>query len=50
MGSVRVAIVGVGDCPAWIGQGVEYDREAGRSARVPGLMRVQLGAYHVSDI
>jgi myo-inositol-1-phosphate synthase len=50
MGSVRVAIVGVGNCAASLVQGVEYYRDADPDARVPGLMHVQLGDYHVRDI
>jgi myo-inositol-1-phosphate synthase len=50
MGSVRVAIVGVGNCASSLVQGVEYYKDADPSARVPGLMHVQLGDYHVSDI
>jgi myo-inositol-1-phosphate synthase len=50
MGSVRVAIVGTGNCAASLVQGVEYYRDADATARVPGLMHVQLGDYHVSDI
>ncbi|MDQ1703093.1 MAG: myo-inositol-phosphate synthase, partial [Frankiaceae bacterium] len=50
MGSVRVAIVGVGNCAASLVQGVEYYRNADPNSRVPGLMHVQLGDYHISDI
>ena len=50
MGSVRVAIVGVGNCAASLVQGVEYYRGADPSDQVPGLMHVQLGDYHVYDI
>src|SRR6059058_1768163 len=50
MGSVRVAIVGVGNCAASLVQGIEYYKDADASARVPGLMHVQLGDYHVRDI
>jgi myo-inositol-1-phosphate synthase len=50
MGSVRVAIVGVGNCAASLIQGVEYYRDADPEGRVPGLMHVQLGDYHVRDI
>ncbi|MBX6387713.1 MAG: inositol-3-phosphate synthase [Frankia sp.] len=50
MGSVRVAIVGVGNCAASLVQGVEYYRDADPSDQVPGLMHVKLGDYHVSDI
>ena len=50
MGSVRVAIVGVGNCAASLVQGVEYYKDADPQARVPGLMHVELGGYHVRDI
>src|ERR1700758_3768040 len=50
MGSVRVAIVGVGNCAASLVQGVEYYRDADPAGKVPGLMHVQLGDYHVRDI
>jgi myo-inositol-1-phosphate synthase len=50
MGSVRVAIVGVGNCAASLVQGVEYYRGADPSDQVPGLMHVKLGDYHVSDL
>ena len=50
MGSVRVAIVGVGNCASSLVQGVEYYRNADASASVPGLMHVQFGPYHVSDV
>jgi myo-inositol-1-phosphate synthase len=48
--SVRVAIVGVGNCAASLVQGVQYYRDADAGARVPGLMHVQFGPYHVRDI
>src|ERR1700742_2681648 len=50
MGSVRVAIVGVGNCAASLVQGVEYYKDADPDGRVPGLMHVQFGPYHVRDI
>jgi myo-inositol-1-phosphate synthase len=50
MGSVRVAIVGVGNCAASLVQGVHYYREADPAERVPGLMHVRLGDYHVRDV
>jgi myo-inositol-1-phosphate synthase len=50
MGSVRVAIVGVGNCAASLVQGVQYYRDADASDTVPGLMHVQFGDYHVRDI
>ena len=48
--SVRVAIVGVGNCAASFVQGVEYYRDASPGGSVPGLMHVQFGDYHVRDI
>jgi myo-inositol-1-phosphate synthase len=50
MGSVRVAIVGVGNCASSLVQGVEYYKDADPATRVPGLMHVQFGPYHVRDI
>ena len=43
MNSVRVAIVGVGNCAASLVQGVEYYKDADPDGRVPGLMHVQFG-------
>jgi myo-inositol-1-phosphate synthase len=48
--SVRVAIVGVGNCAASLVQGVEYYKDADPQSKVPGLMHVKFGPYHVSDI
>ncbi|GAB3184140.1 myo-inositol-1-phosphate synthase [Micromonospora palomenae] len=50
MGSVRVAIVGVGNCASSLVQGVEYYRNADPNDRVPGLMHVAFGDYHVSAV
>jgi myo-inositol-1-phosphate synthase len=50
MGSVKVAIIGVGNCAASLVQGVEYYRDADETASVPGLMHVRFGEYHVSDV
>src|SRR5205809_2523509 len=50
MGSVRVAIVGVGNCASSLVQGVEYYRDADPNERVPGLMHVTFGDYHVADV
>ena len=49
-GKVRVAIVGVGNCASSLIQGVEYYKNASPEDFVPGLMHVDLGGYHVSDI
>ncbi|MEU8246346.1 inositol-3-phosphate synthase [Nonomuraea sp. NPDC048916] len=50
MGSVRVAIVGVGNCAASLVQGVHYYKDADPDIRVPGLMHVKFGDYHVGDV
>jgi myo-inositol-1-phosphate synthase len=50
MTSVRVAIVGVGNCAASLVQGVQYYRDADPATQVPGLMHVAFGDYHVRDI
>src|SRR3712207_3280053 len=50
MTSVRVAIVGVGNCAASLVQGVHYYRDADPSSTVPGLMHVEFGPYHVRDV
>ncbi|HWE10619.1 MAG TPA: inositol-3-phosphate synthase [Solirubrobacteraceae bacterium] len=47
---VRVAIIGVGNCASSFVQGVHYYRDADSAEPVPGLMHVDLGGYHVSDI
>ncbi len=47
---VRVAIAGVGNCASSLVQGVEYYRNADPAERVPGLMHVVLGDYHVGDV
>jgi myo-inositol-1-phosphate synthase len=47
---VRVAIIGVGNCANSFIQGVQYYRDADPNERVPGLMHVDLGGYHVRDI
>ncbi len=49
-GKVRVAIVGVGNCASSFVQGVHYYRNASTKDFVPGLMHVDLGGYHISDI
>jgi myo-inositol-1-phosphate synthase len=50
MTSIRVAIVGVGNCASSLVQGVHYYRDAKPGERVPGLMHVQFGDYHVRDV
>ena len=50
MSSIRVAIVGVGNCAASLVQGVHFYADADPQSKVPGLMHVQFGPYHVKDI
>ncbi|MGB7115638.1 MAG: inositol-3-phosphate synthase, partial [Anaerolineales bacterium] len=49
-GKVRVAIIGVGNCASALVQGVNYYKDAKEADRVPGVMHVNLGGYHVGDI
>ncbi|MBM9468931.1 inositol-3-phosphate synthase [Nakamurella leprariae] len=48
--AIRVAIVGVGNCASSLVQGVQYYKDADPASTVPGLMHVQFGDYHVSDL
>ncbi len=50
MGKVNVAIIGAGNCACALVQGVHYYKNAKPDEEVPGLMHVNLGGYHVSDI
>jgi len=47
---VRVAIIGVGNCANSLVQGVHFYRNASNDEHVPGLMHVNFGGYHISDI
>src|SRR5213596_4401592 len=47
---VKVAIVGAGNCASALVQGLEFYKDAPASEKVPGLMHVKLGPYHVSDV
>jgi myo-inositol-1-phosphate synthase len=47
---IRVAVVGVGNCASSLIQGVEFYRDTMTNERVPGLMHLTLGGYHVGDI
>jgi myo-inositol-1-phosphate synthase len=47
---IRVAIVGVGNCASSLVQGRYYYEHAKPTDFVPGLMHVQLGDYHISDV
>jgi myo-inositol-1-phosphate synthase len=50
MGTINVAIIGVGNCASSLVQGVHYYKDAKENEFVPGLMHVNLGGYHVADI
>jgi myo-inositol-1-phosphate synthase len=50
MNEVRIAIVGLGNCASSLIQGLEYYKDADPSERVPGLMHVELGGYHIRDV
>ncbi|HLJ69663.1 MAG TPA: inositol-3-phosphate synthase [Chloroflexota bacterium] len=50
MATVRVGIIGVGNCASSLVQGIEYYRNAADDDFVPGLMHVNLGGYHIRDI
>ncbi len=50
MSSLRVAIIGVGNCASSLVQGVQYYRQADDDTFIPGLMHPRLGGYHVGDI
>lgn len=47
---IRVAIIGVGNCASSLIQGVHYYKDAKEDDRVPGVMHVNLGGYHIHDI
>ena len=47
---VRVAIAGVGNCASALVQGVEYYKKVKASTKVPGLMHVNFGGYHIRDV
>jgi myo-inositol-1-phosphate synthase len=48
--TVRVGIVGVGNCASSFVQGLSYYRDASANEPVPGLMNIELGGYHVGDV
>ena len=47
---IRVALIGVGNCASSLVQGVEFYKNADPAEKVPGLMHVTLGGYHIRDI
>jgi myo-inositol-1-phosphate synthase len=47
---IRIAIVGVGNCASSLIQGLEFYRQAKGDEPIPGLMHLEMGGYHISDI
>ena len=47
---INVAIIGVGNCASSLVQGVHYYQSASEAGSIPGIMHVNLGGYHISDI
>jgi myo-inositol-1-phosphate synthase len=50
MSKLRLAIAGVGNCASSLVQGITYYADADPDEKVPGLMHVVLGGYHIRDI
>jgi myo-inositol-1-phosphate synthase len=50
LAKIRVALVGVGNCASSLVQGIAFYDAASPEERVPGLMNVVLGGYHVRDV
>lgn len=50
MAEVRVALVGVGNCSSSLVQGIEYYRDASEGDKIPGIMHVGIGPYHIKDV
>jgi myo-inositol-1-phosphate synthase len=50
VGSVRVAIIGVGNCASSLVQGIQYYKNTPSDGFVPGLMHPTLAGYHIGDI
>ena len=50
MATIRVAVVGVGNCASSLVQGIEFYRRAKGTDPIPGLMHLEIGSYHVRDI
>ncbi|MFC7478365.1 inositol-3-phosphate synthase [Dankookia sp. GCM10030260] len=48
--SLRVGLVGIGNCASSFVQGLTYYRDAANSEPIPGLMHAEIGGYHVANI
>ncbi|MDI6840749.1 MAG: inositol-3-phosphate synthase [bacterium] len=49
-GKIRVGIIGIGNCASSLVQGVFYYKNAKEKERIPGIMHVRFGPYHIGDI
>ena len=50
MGTIRIAIAGVGNCASSLVQGLTFYHGANGTKPIPGLMHNNLGGYYLSDI
>ncbi len=50
MGTINVAVIGVGNCASSLVQGIHKYRNASATDDIPGLMHPVLGGYPISDI
>jgi myo-inositol-1-phosphate synthase len=50
LSKINVAIIGVGNCASSLIQGIHYYHDASPETPIPGLMHINLGPYHISDI
>ena len=48
--SLRIGIVGAGNCASSLVQGLTYYRDTPDDGAIPGLMNPRVGRYHVRDI
>uniref|UniRef100_UPI001C9805CE inositol-3-phosphate synthase n=1 Tax=Siccirubricoccus deserti TaxID=2013562 RepID=UPI001C9805CE len=48
--SLRVGLIGIGNCASSFVQGLTFYRDAHAGEPVPGLMHAEIGGYHVADI
>ena len=48
--TIKIAVVGVGNCASSLIQGITYYRDAGDDEFIPGLMHANFGGYHIRDI
>ena len=48
--SIKVAVIGVGNCASSLVQGIEKYREVGAEDEAPGIMHPVMGEYEIGDI